>query len=75
MKQIKRTDTVAMYSKANGFEVIVIQRHDGYEIGGSKVEAAEHFPNNEAFGKLGWYYTGKKAREQAEAKYKQLNGW
>jgi hypothetical protein len=75
MVQIKRTDVAAIYSKGHGFEVILIQKHDGYEIAGNKVEPAEHFPKNEDWGKSGWYYIGPKARQLADEKYRELNGW
>lgn len=40
-----------------GFEVVVISRHDGYEIGGVKVEPAEQYPGNEKWGSMGWTFT------------------
>jgi hypothetical protein len=40
-----------------GFEVIVIGRHDGYELGGNKIEPAETFPSPEQWGTRGWTYT------------------
>lgn len=72
MKQIKRTDKVAMYSKCGGYEVVLIQKHNGYEIKEIKIEAAEYLPKDEDFGTKGWYYGGPNAREDAEKKFREL---
>lgn len=72
MKQIKRTDKIAMYSKCGGYEVVVIQKHNGYEIKGIKIEPAEYLPKDEDFGVKGWYFGGPDAREDAEKKYREL---
>ncbi len=39
-----------------GFEVVVIARHDGYEIAGNKIEPSEVYPSNEQWGSMGWTY-------------------
>lgn len=72
MKQIKRTDKVVMYSKAGGYEVCLIQSHNGYEIKGIKIEAAEYLPKDEDFGIKGWYYGGPNGRQMAEKKFREL---
>ena len=72
MKQIKRTDKVAMYSKCGGYEVVLIQKHNGYEIKGIKMEPAEYLPRDEDFGWKGWYYGGPNARADAEKKFRKL---
>ena len=72
MKQIKRTDTVAMYSKCGGYEVVLVQSHNGYEIKGIKIEPSEYLPRDEDFGTKGWYFSGPNAREDAEKKFEKL---
>lgn len=44
------------------YEVVVVQRHDAYEIGGTKVEAAETMPSTSQWGRLGFTY-----RDEASA--------
>ena len=39
-----------------GFETVIITRHDGYEMGGVKIEPAEVYPSNEKWGVTGWTY-------------------
>jgi hypothetical protein len=41
--------------------VIRIKRREGFEIGGRLVEAAEVYPNSEAWGVDGFTLTGKDA--------------
>jgi hypothetical protein len=72
MKMIKRTDLVAMYSKCGGFEVVAVQRHNGYDIKGVKVEPAEYLPKDEDFGTKGWYFSGPNCRDTAEKKFEEL---
>jgi hypothetical protein len=72
MKQIKRTDKVAMYSKCGGYEVVLVQKHNGYEIKGIKIDPAEYLPKDEDFGTKGWYYGGPNGREDAEKKFREL---
>jgi len=72
MKQIKRTDKVAIYYKCGGYEVVLIQKHNGYEIKGIKMEPAEYLPKDEDFGWKGWYYGGPNGRENAEKKFQKL---
>jgi hypothetical protein len=73
MRQIKRSDVAAIYSKSAGYEVFLIQKHYGYEIKGVKIEASEYMPKDEDFGTKGWYYIGPNARELAEKKWRNLN--
>jgi len=73
MRQIKRTENSVIYSKAGGYEVMVVRKHNGYELGGQKVEPAEFLPNNEEFGRLGWYFSGPSAIENAEIKYQEIS--
>lgn len=74
LRLVKRTKTVAMYSKSGSFEVIKIHRHPGGEMFGKKLEPYEMYPSNEMFGMRGWDYSGPNARERAEAKYAELVG-
>jgi hypothetical protein len=72
MKLVKRTEKVAMYSKCGGYEVVLVQRHNGYEIKGVKVEPAEYLPKDEDFGAKGWHFSGPQGLEMAEKKYLDL---
>lgn len=38
------------------YEVVIVQRHKEYEIGGTKVEAAETMPSTSQWGRLGWTF-------------------
>lgn len=38
------------------FEVVIVQRHGDYEIGGTKVEAAETMPSTSQWGRIGWTF-------------------
>jgi len=64
---IHREDDVAIFEqtktgiKGTWYEVVVVQRHDGYEIGGQKMPAAEHLPSSEQWGKLGFTCLDKAA--------------
>lgn len=54
--QLTRSGDLAIYRKEKpatnyvGFEVIRIQRHNGFEIKGRKVEPTEFYPGNEKWG-------------------------
>lgn len=66
--QIYREGDVAMFAKtamrnANraherqaGYEVVIVSRHNGYEIAGVKVEPAEMYPKGEQWGTKGWTF-------------------
>jgi hypothetical protein len=43
------------------FEVVRIRRHEGFQIGDRFVEAAEVYPNSEAWGRDGWTLPDKEA--------------
>ena len=59
-RQITREGDWAIYEQSKAgisrswFELVKIQRHDGYEIAGNKTEPAEFYPSNESWGKLGF---------------------
>lgn len=75
--QLKRKGLVALYSRTSAagntcYEVIIVQGHDGREVGGVWIDATEFFPSPSTWGQLGWTYTDTdfdKAR--AEAKYQE----
>jgi hypothetical protein len=74
-KQIKREGNIAIYERARigsgikHFEVIVIASHDGYEIGGAKIEASEVYPSSASWGASGWTFVDF---DIAEAKMDRL---
>lgn len=72
--QLNRTGDVAMYqlrytqnSKVIGYEVFIIQRHNGFIMHGKPVEPCEYCPSNEQFGSKGFSY------DTAEKAYTQYN--
>jgi hypothetical protein len=67
-RQIAREGDAAIYQQSwNGnqtsaaFEVIRIRRREGFQIGARLVEAAEVYPNSEAWGVDGWTVRDKEA--------------
>jgi hypothetical protein len=71
IKQVKREGDIAMYQRtvastgvADGYEVIKINRHNGYTLGGQYIAPAETYPGASQFGKSGWSCVDLK---QAEA--------
>ena len=60
--QVIRKGNFAIYKQENSkiknptprFEVIEIKSHNGYEIGGQKIAAAEVYPGSTQWGLLGW---------------------
>jgi hypothetical protein len=76
-KQIERTGDVALFERrrvGKGYphwEVVKIGRHNGYEIGGVKVEAAETYPSSESWGTKGWTFQDF---TKAQAKFRSLIG-
>lgn len=66
--QIKREGDVAIFRRTNKtgkeqFEVVVISRHNGYEVQGVKIEPSETYPSSSAWGTYGWTTN---TRERAE---------
>ena len=97
LKQVKREGMIAIYSRTPKnnrtnlkptYEVIKIHRHNGYELGGQKIEPAETYPGASQWGKAGWDCVNwdralekfnelvaeekKKAQEEAEAAAKGI---
>lgn len=56
--QIKRVGDLAIYKRwkhsINHFEVILITRHEGYEMGGVAIEPAELYPSSSQWGTHGF---------------------
>lgn len=58
-QQIERIGDAAIYSRTSpngrkGYEVILISRHDGYEVQGVVIPPAEVYPSSSAWGTYGW---------------------
>lgn len=75
--QVKRKGNFAIYKQKNvkvenptpRYEVVEIKSHNGYEIGGSKIAAAEVYPGSSQWGILGWTHLDL---ESAEKRYNKL---
>lgn len=76
-EQVKREGDVAMFEQTKPglsrtwFEVVVVQRHDGYTIGGSYVAPAESMPSASTWGRLGWTCRDRAA---ADKRFEVLTG-
>lgn len=74
-RQLRRTGDVALYEQTKSglsstwFEVVVVQRHEAYEIGGSKIDAAETMPSASKWGTCGFTYRDMK---EAEKRFDEL---
>lgn len=76
-KQIAREGNAAIYEQrwtgcaeaSVCYEVIRIRRRDGFQIGGRFIEAAEVYPNSEAWGTDGFTFTD---RDAAFAKLRKI---
>jgi hypothetical protein len=75
--QVTRKGDVAIYKQENvklknpkaNYEVVIIKSHNGYEIGGSKIVAAEVYPGSTQWGLLGWTYSDL---PEAEERFKKI---
>ena len=70
-RQIERRGDVAMFAQTKPgllhtwYEVVLVQRHDAYEKGDVKIEAAETMPSTSQWGRLGWTFRdAKKAKNR-----------
>jgi hypothetical protein len=54
--RIALQNSIHPHTQDMGFEVVVIKRHDGYVIGGVKLEPAETYPCSSQWGSYGWTY-------------------
>ena len=84
--QVKRIGDIAIFSRKHankawskgsyleGFEVVLIARHNGYEMGGVTFEPAETYPSSTQWGQKGYTfnYGDGKDLQRAEAKMKFL---
>jgi hypothetical protein len=74
-RQIERKDDVAMFEQTKPelsgrwYEVVMVQRHETYEIGGRTIEAAETMPSTSQWGRLGWTYRDPK---EARSRFDEL---
>ncbi len=57
-KQVYRDGDWAIYRQTKGdvdcYELIKVQKHDGYKIMGKDIPASEFYPSAEAWGLYGW---------------------
>jgi len=65
-RQLFRTGDVAIYERWKAqqrphYEVVKIGSHNGYELAGNHIEAAETYPSAEQFGSRAWTYNDKQA--------------
>ena len=72
-KVLKREGDVALLSKSkdnyHGFEVVVVQSHNGYRFGNELFPPAEFMPRNEDWGSKGFTCS---SREAAEVRFTKL---
>ena len=74
-KQVWRDKEYALYSVGlsenivTGYEVFQIQKHEGYEIGGFKIEPSESYASGSSFGSTSYYCQTK---ERADIRLKEL---
>ena len=72
---VEREDSIAIYRRTqlgysrSHYEVVQINSHEGYNLGGSYIVAAETYPGNSLWGIQGWTYP---TLEQALPKYNKL---
>lgn len=71
--QIKREGNKAIYKKTKdnivSYEVVIVSSHNGYELGGQKIAAAETYPSSSQWGIKGFTHT---SLASADLKYKKL---
>ena len=79
--QVRREGKVAIYEQRLikgkqlfAYEVIVVQSHNGYELGGNTYPPAEYYPSTNSWGTLGWTYStiDPEAKKKAVDKMKQV---
>lgn len=73
-KLLKREGYKAIYEKKKTklnfcYEVIIINRHDGYNLGDTFLEPAETYPSSSQWGEKGWTF---KSLDKAEEKFSTL---
>ena len=66
---LMREGDVALFRKTKrgpkfeSFEVVIIQRHERFTVGGNQIEASEHLPYSEEWGVKGWTYSDRLSAE------------
>ena len=74
-KLLARDGDIALFRKTKprlrfeSLEVVIIQRHETFEIEGKLIPAGEHLPSSEQWGVKGWTYSD---RLSADRKFNQL---
>jgi hypothetical protein len=75
LRQIKRDGNIAIYAQLrndggalSSYEVIKVSSHNGYEIAGVKIDAAETYPGNEKWGTDGFSYPNLNLAEKRFSK-------
>jgi hypothetical protein len=74
-KQVKRIGDKAIFEQTKKgqegitYEVVKINRHNGYELGGQKIPPGEAYPSTSQWGVAGWTYQNIR---DAEVKFKKL---
>lgn len=77
-KQIRREGDVAVYQQILGknpsYEVIIVQKHNGYTINGVTYPPAEFYPSTNDWGTKGWtiFGWGDQTRQKAIDKMHQV---
>ena len=74
-KQLRRSKTAAIYSVSHkrtkrllGYEAHIVRSHNGFVMGGNKVEPAEYLAGSSEFGTKGFYYACRDDEEDALSK-------
>ena len=84
--QVKRVGDIAIYSRKHankawskghheeGFEVVLIARHNGYEMGGVTFEPSETYPSTTQWGTKAWTFRFNDGKDlhRAEKKFNEL---
>jgi hypothetical protein len=74
--QLKRIGDVAIYRQSksglpDAYEVVLIEKHEGYIAFGKDIPASEYYPSSAKWGACGFTF---RSREDAERKFKELVG-
>jgi len=75
-KQVRREGNKAIFeqtregSDISNFEVVKLGRHNGYVMGGVKIEPAETYPGSSLWGIMGWTCS---SIDKALERYNQLD--
>jgi len=78
-EQLYRKGNLAIYAQKHKdtdsatYEVIIIKSHNGYEIGGVKIEPSEVYPSDSQWGILGWTCQTLEAAKNKIKKLEELN--